>query len=152
MTTIDSGIDQAMTRWQVQGRSDVQPEQLGEGSVSDGLTGPHESIYIAEDYHQKRNHEDRFFHFQQKSKMAQYALQRPIVRIPVSQQHQRQNKTWSQQQSAGIGQTSRFPDHLYAGGRPKNLRPRVHRRLQSQQATLEKPGPDTDRESQILFN
>ena len=73
-----------MTRWKVQDSALMQPEQMGEACVTNGLVGPHESIYIAEDYHQKRNLEDRFFQFQQKSKMAQYALQRPIVRVPLS--------------------------------------------------------------------
>ena len=64
MTTIDKGIDQAMTRWKVQDSAHMQPEQMGEGSVTNGFGGPHESIYIAEDYHQKRDLEDRFFQFQ----------------------------------------------------------------------------------------
>lgn len=48
----------------------MQPEQMGEACVTNGLVGTHESIFIAENYHQKRNFEDRFFQFQQKSKMA----------------------------------------------------------------------------------
>ena len=48
----------------------MQPEQMGEACLTNGLVGPHESIFIAENYHQKRNFEDRFFQFQQKSKMA----------------------------------------------------------------------------------